>query len=225
MHCGSSIDTGVVVPANAAAPIRGRRSVREHRAAARVWHSGRAVELPIITRMRENSSSRGPSVRSALVALLVAACLFAGGAAAGRAASSGLPNPCLAVPNTVIASAFGLRAAPASVLTSLPNLSTCSYARGELTVAVGFTALGNPLPPEHVTSVGALPSGRYETFAGTTQTELVFIEGSAKTGLYGVLRNFARIPEAKLIKVAQALIKGMGPAGANASGGGRTLLP
>jgi hypothetical protein len=143
------------------------------------------------------------------VALLSAVCLLAV-AAQGSASTTALPNPCQLVPNGVIDSALGLKKPPAMLPSMTTNVSTCSYKGGLLTVAVGYTALTNPVPPATITTVPELANGNYETFRGTTQTEVTFFVGSASSGLYAVIRNFAKIPKKKLEKIAVALQKALG---------------
>ena len=142
-----------------------------------------------------------PRVRVAAAALALGALL----GAAAAAAETGLPNPCQAVPGAEIASALRLKHAPASALATVPKLSTCSFAGGKLTVSVGFTTLPNPRVPAKVVRVHGLPGGTYRTYAGSTQTEILFVKGPAATGVYGVVRNFVRISRQKLEAIAKAL--------------------
>ena len=127
-------------------------------------------------------------------------------ALAGTAGANAVapPDPCSLVPAAVIASAFGSKLPP-STTSVTPDASTCSYKNGQLTIEVGSTALTNPATPFKTVKVAGLPHGLYETYAHTTQSQIVFYEGTAATGTYAVLRNYARIPKAKLIKVAKAL--------------------
>jgi hypothetical protein len=115
------------------------------------------------------------------------------------------PDPCSLVPPAVIASVFAVKSPPASTTSVTPNASTCSYKNGQLTIEVGSSALTNPASPLKTTKVAGIPHGFYDSYAHTTQSQIVFYEGTAADGTYAVLRNFARIPKAKLIKVAKAL--------------------
>jgi hypothetical protein len=133
-----------------------------------------------------------------------------------------LPNPCQAVPAGVVASALGLQQPPTSTLATVTNASTCSFKGGMLTVSVGYTALTNPAPPLKETKVPGLPNGIYETYRGSTQTQVTFFKGTAASGLYAVIRSFGHIPKLKLEKVAKALYAGLGDA--SGGGGGGTLV-
>jgi hypothetical protein len=158
-----------------------------------------------------------------IVAFACAACAVLGGGPAALGARASLPDPCQIVPQPLIASAFGVKKAPPSTSTAVINATTCSYKGGMLTISVGYTALTNPATPLKTKKVPGLPNGLYETYAGTTQTGVTFFKGTAATGLYGVVRNFGRIPEKKLEKIAKALYRGSGPASGGAAGG--TLVP
>jgi hypothetical protein len=129
--------------------------------------------------------------------------------AAVASADGGLPNPCTAVASGDVVSALGLKHAPASVLSSVPNIETCSFDRGALTVSVGFNTLANPAVPAKVVTVPGLPNGTYRTYTGSTQTEILFVKGAVATGVYGVVRNFAKITEKKLTTVAKDLYAGI----------------
>jgi hypothetical protein len=144
-------------------------------------------------------------------------------AASGLAAPTDLPDPCTVVPSALIASAMGLKKAPPATLSTVTNVSTCAYKGGLLTISVGYTALTNPTPPATLSKVAGLPNGRYETYTGSTQTEVTFVKGTTATGLYAVVRNFGRIPKKKLVKIAEALYKGLGSA--TGSGKGSGLVP
>jgi len=125
------------------------------------------------------------------------------------AAPPGLPDPCTAVPSADIAAAFGLKSAPPSTLATVRNVSTCSFGSGQLTVSVGYTTIANPAVPAQVTLVAGLPHGTFMTYKGSTQSEILFYKGSAATGVYGVVRNFASIGKLKLETIAKALYSGM----------------
>ncbi len=132
--------------------------------------------------------------------------LFALAASAGAAGPGGsLPNPCDAVPAADVAAALGVKQPPPSALAQVRNVATCSFAVGKLTVAVGYSTLVNPAPPAHTALVASLPHGSYMTFKGSPQTEIVFYEGSAATGVYGVVRAFVPVKEGRLVTVARAL--------------------
>jgi hypothetical protein len=142
--------------------------------------------------------------------------IFAGHAVA---ADGSLPNPCELVSPSLVSSALGIKSAPVSRLSTVINVSTCAYKGGALTVSVGYTALTNPAPPATQAKVRGIPSGIFETYTGSTQTEVTFFKGTAATGIYGVVRNFAKIPKKKLLKVAVALYNGLGSSSGGSPGG------
>ena len=150
-------------------------------------------------------------------AFLCVAVLGAAATPSGSGASLVLPDPCTLVPATMIASAFGARKAPMSTSTSVPNVDTCSWKNGQLTISVGYVALTNPAAPLSVTKVPAVPGGQYETYAGK-KSQLTFIEGTAATGVYVVIRNYVRIPEKKLVAIAKVLAQGLTGIGGSATG-------
>ena len=158
--------------------------------------------------------------RSGAAALALAGCLLAVPALAAGAAPA---NTCALVPASVIATAFGVKKAPASTLSSVTNASTCAYKGGLLTVSVGSTALTNTATPLKETKVPGLTNGIYETYKGSSQTEVTFYRGSATSGLYAVVRNFGHITGPKLEAVAKALSTALGSASSTGPGG--TLLP
>ena len=137
------------------------------------------------------------------------------------AAQSPLPYPCGVVPTADIVAALGTKlGSVAPVLSSVQNVSTCSYAGGSLSISVGTTTIANPALPLKVVHALGLPTGTYKTYSGSTQTEIVFVKGSAATGTYGVVRNYAKIKQAKLLEaIAIALYKGItsGPTGSGTS--------
>lgn len=191
---GTSTDTVATIPSSAIdAGVSNRLAARASR-----------FELQSARRPRARLMTAGARLARGGAGLALTFGLLLSVVAPASALAS-LPNPCSIVPGAVIASAFGVRTPPSATFASVPKVSTCAYGHGQLTVAVGFTVLGNPALPLRVVSVPGLPHGKYETYAGTTQSELIFVEGSTATGIYGVVRNYARIPESKLIKVAQAL--------------------
>ncbi len=161
--------------------------------------------------------------RAGAAALVTAGFLAACLAPVSLGAPATVPNPCQAVPGGVIAAAFGLAQPPPSTLSTVTNASTCSYKHGVLTVSVGYTAITNPAAPLKVGKVSGLPNGLYETYSGSTQSEVTFFRGAASNGLYAVVRNFARMPRAKLEKIARALYAGLGSADGGPSGG--TIVP
>lgn len=140
-------------------------------------------------------------------AVLLSSCALM--VAGNAAAATSLVDPCAAVPSALIASALGVSEAPASNLASVMNVSTCNYGNGELTVSVGYTTIANPAPPAKVATVPGLPHGRYMTYARSTQTQIIFYQGTAATGIYGVVRNFAKIKKANLEAIARALNAGI----------------
>ena len=156
-------------------------------------------------------------VSTGAAVFLCAAVLGAAATPEGSGASLVLPDPCSLVPATLIASAFGARKAPLSTSTSVPNVNTCSWKNGQLTISVGYIALTNPAVPLTVTKVPAVPGGQYETYAGK-KSQLTFIEGTAATGVYAAIRNYVRIPEKKLVAIANVLAHGLTGAGGSPSG-------
>jgi hypothetical protein len=108
----------------------------------------------------------------------------------------------------LIASAFDLRQAPSSTLTTVSGIATCTY-NGELSLSDGYATLGNPGIPTKITKVPGLPQGTYMTYKNSSQTEIVFHTGTAAAGVYGVIRNYGAIKEAKLEKIALALYLGI----------------
>jgi len=157
------------------------------------------------------------TVRTRLVALLaVPGVLALVLTVCGAASAANLPDPCTMVPAATIASAFGGKA-PAGTNAATTNTSTCSY-NGRLTVEVGLTALTNGETPLKTIKVSGLPHGVYSTYPHTTQTEIVFYEGTAATGTYVVIRNFAKIPEGKLVKIAKAVNASLESQGVTGSG-------
>ncbi len=148
-------------------------------------------------------------------------CLAAAGPATAGPAE--IANPCQILPPSAIAAAFGVAHAPASTETSVTNVSTCSFKAGLLTISIGYTALTNPAAPLSTAKVAGIPSGLYETF-GAKASQLTFNKGGAATGVYVVIRNYARIPKKKLVTLAKALYKRIDAGGSSGSGGG-TLIP
>jgi hypothetical protein len=181
--------------------------------------------LPTMRHMSWLSEWQRPrGAAGAGVACLVgAAYVVLSGVPVASGARTAVPDPCQIVPKSLIAAAFGAKNAPPSTSTAVLNATTCSYKHGLLTISIGYTALTNPAAPLKTKKVAGLPHGLYETYSGTTQTAVTFINGTAATGLYGVVRNFGRIPEKKLEKIAKALSHGAGSATGGASGG--TLVP
>ncbi len=118
-------------------------------------------------------------------AWLTVSLLVALGVATGASAVAP-PDPCSLVPPAAIASAFGLKAAPASTASVTPDSSTCSYKNGQLTIEVGSSALTNPASPTKTTKITGLPHGLFDSYAHTTQSQIVFYEGSAGDGTYAV---------------------------------------
>ena len=166
----------------------------------------------------EFSRLASPTIRvGSLAAALACISLAWVGSAA---AQSPLPYPCGVVPTADIVAALGTKlGSVAPVLSSVQNVSTCSYAGGSLSISVGTTTIANPALPLKVVTVPGLPTGTYKTYSGSTQTEIVFVKGSAATGTYGVVRNYAKIKQAKLEAIAIALYKGItsGPTGSGTS--------
>ena len=160
-------------------------------------------------------------VRSGVAALLWSICLLAY-AAGGFAASADLPNPCQLVPPALIATAFGVKTAPAATVTTVTNATTCAYKHGMLTISVGSTAIANTARPTKVVKVAGIPNSQYDTYSGSNVSQLMFYKGTAASGTYVVIQNFARIPQKKLVKIAKA-INGNIADGSGSSGG--TLIP
>ena len=96
----------------------------------------------------------------------------------------GLPggrNPCQILLPAAIAAAFGVAHAPASTMTTVTNVSTCSFNAGLLTISIGYTALTNPAPPLSTMKVPGITSGLYETF-GAKASQLTFDKGAPPPG-------------------------------------------
>ena len=144
------------------------------------------------------------SLSIAACALACAAGPLAASSAAGRA---DLPNPCALVPVPAVESALHIHTAPTAIASTTPGAATCNYNNGKLTIEIGLTAYTNLAPTAKQITITTLPNGRYTTYAHTTQTQLVFIEGSTATGTYVVIRQFVRIPQAKLVKLGTVVNK------------------
>jgi len=129
-----------------------------------------------------------------------------------------VPDPCVSVSPQVVASALGLKQPPKTSEAMIPTASTCSYTGVLLTVSVGSTAITNPAPPKKVVKVKGLPNGQYMTYSGSTQSQITFFKGTAATGTYGVIRNFGKISEAKLVHFAKLLYAAV--SGSATPGGG-----
>ena len=145
---------------------------------------------------------------AAVTAIVLAAAAAIG--LSGRAATSGLPDPCAAIPGKDVAAALDLKQPPASSLATITNVETCTFARGALTVSVGFTSIAYPAPPKQVLPVAGLPNGTYRTYAGTNQTEILFLKGPAAHAVFGVVRNFATISRRDLAVIAKDLYASIG---------------
>lgn len=150
------------------------------------------------------------------------AALVAAALASGRATD--LPNPCDAVPSTVVAKALGLKTPPAATLTTIASSETCYYPGVKLTIAVGSSVVQNPATAATLSSVPGLPHGRYTTYAGSKQSQLFFYTGDAATGVYAVLRNYGTIRRAKLERFAKVLYAAMGGASATGAPSGPTIV-
>jgi hypothetical protein len=147
----------------------------------------------------------------------VFAALAVTGTAIGSRATA--PDPCVSVSPQAVASALGLKHPPKTSEAMIPTASTCAYAGVLLTVSVGSTAITNPAPPKKVVKVSGLPNGQYMTYSGSTQSQITFFKGTAATGTYGVIRNFGKISEAKLVHFAKLLYAAVS-GGATTPGGG-----
>jgi hypothetical protein len=123
-------------------------------------------------------------------------------AAAASIDATPVANPCALVPTAAIAAVMGAGAAASPATTATPTTSTCSYG-GLLTIQTGATALTNPTPPLHRIAVIGVPHGVYSTYSTSKQTQIVFYEGTAASGLYIVVRAFAPVKEAKLVRIAR----------------------
>jgi len=150
-----------------------------------------------------------PTARRAFGAAMISVlCVSVAYTGPSYASSTALPDPCAAIPSTLIASAFRPEGAPQSSVATVRNVSTCSYGN-DLTVSVGTTAIVNPAYAATVVKVPGLPHGTYMTYKGSTQTEILFYSGSAANAIYGVVRNFATIKKAPLERIATALFGGI----------------
>ena len=168
----------------------------------------RLVE-PAVRGMRIGASRLGARARFGMTLGLVGCALIGVGTASSQN-TPGLPDPCTAVPSADIVSALGLKHAPSSVLASVPNVETCAFANGKLSISVGYTTIANPALPLKSVAVPGLPTGSYRTYAGSTQTEILFFKGTAASGVYGVVRQFVKIKQAKLETIAKALYAAIG---------------
>ncbi len=147
-------------------------------------------------------SARGRGALIAAGAVFIYASVGIGSAAA-------LPDPCTAVPIADVISALGLKHAPSMTLAQVPNVSTCAFGGSKLTVSVGTTTIANPALPLKVVTIPGLPNGTYRTYPHSTQTEIVFIQGTIAAGNYGVIRNYVNIKKGKLVAIAKALYAAM----------------
>jgi hypothetical protein len=164
------------------------------------------IRIPETTHAGLLHRAHCPAVLAASVALL-SWCTLVG--AGNVFASAGDVDPCTAVPSALIATALGAPEAPTPTLATVMNVSTCNYGNGELTLSVGYTTIANQAPPAKVAAVPGLPHGKYMTYTHSTQTAIIFYQGTAATGLYGVVRNFAKIKKSNLQAIAIALNAGM----------------
>lgn len=130
------------------------------------------------------------------------------------------PNPCTLIPAATAKAVFGGKTTPSFVASAGPTTATCNYENGKLTVEIGASAFTNGAPALKTVKLKNLPHGVYSTFPHTTQTQIVFYEGTAASGTYVVIRNFVRIPEAKLVKIATVVNKALGGATSSSAGGG-----
>jgi hypothetical protein len=124
----------------------------------------------------------------------------------------------------MVAHALGLKTSPASTLSVVSSMQTCSYAGVKLTVSTGLTVLKNPAPPLKLEKVAGLAHGTFTTYAGSTQTQITFYKGTAATGIYGVVRNFGKIRKAKLVVFAKALYAAMGSGASGSQPAGVQLV-
>ena len=170
-----------------------------------------------LAQARNVPGGRSRILRSAAATLSCCACVWVGGGVAQGA--TGLPDPCRAIPSVDLNVALGLKQPPVSALASVPNVETCTFAKGRLSVSVGSTAIAYPARPLKVIPVPGLPDGTYRTFAGSTQTEIIFFKGGSTAGIYGVVRNFASIKQRLLERIAKALFAAVG------QGSGRQTTP
>jgi hypothetical protein len=151
------------------------------------------------------------SMRNIVVVGGAVAALFSVSAVSAGAAALVSPNPCKAVPTTVIQAALG--AAPAGKLTSQPaggaKLAVCTYTRGavKLEVEIGPKVIasgGYGGPPgmkvKSDTSLG--PDGKlfYDTSPKYTFANATFTKGS----FYGEVWS-NKVPIAKVLLVAKSL--------------------
>jgi hypothetical protein len=117
------------------------------------------------------------------------------------AARAGFPDPCSLVPAQSIAAAVGSRAAAAQSAAATSRTSTCSYG-GLLSIEIGVTALTNPAPILKTTKLTTVPHGVYTTYAASKQTQIVFYEGAAASGIYVVVRAFTGVNRKQLVRIA-----------------------
>ncbi len=164
-----------------------------------------------------------PGLFVGTVAVLLSAALVA--LMPPSAAAAGIPDPCTAIPGIEVASALHLKQPPAAALATVNATQTCSFAGGKLTVSVGYSVLADPEPPLLTVNVPGLPHGRYMTYDGTAQTQIVFYLGSPASGVYGVIRNYATITKTPLEQIAKSLASAIASSSGSTSSVGDQLMP
>ena len=176
------------------------------------------ITQPVLagSKVRRRRMSMFRIAKTGLTAVAIA-CLATAWATASASAA---PDPCALVPAATVKAVFGGTATPTFVASATATTATCNYNNGKLTVEIGATALTNLAPALKTTKVKTIPHGVDPTFAHSTQTQIVFYEGSAANGTYIVIRNYVRIPEGKLLKIATVLNKALAGDTNSGSGGG-----
>jgi hypothetical protein len=159
---------------------------------------------------------------AAVIAVALSAALC--GAAVVSGAAALLPSPCDAVPGNLVAKALGLKKPPQATLTTVAGIETCSYKGIKLTVAVGTTAIQSSATPKTIARVSGLPHGRYTTYTGSKQSQILFSTGSGADAVFAVIRNYGTIRRSKLERFARALYAAMAGASGSGAPSGPTLV-
>lgn len=157
-----------------------------------------------------------------MAGMFVVICLGLALVGQGMASIAQVPDPCSAIPSSDVLSAFHVSKMPRATLSVVNTVQTCVYGQGQLTVSIGYSVIANPALPVTSVTVSGLPHGVFRTYSDSSQTEITFYTGTAATGVYGVVRNFAKIPKSKLITVAKALYAAMAEQTGGTGGTGST---
>ena len=146
----------------------------------------------------------------ATAALLCAGLIPAG---AAHASAKDVPNPCVAVPSSMVAHALGLKtAAGVNPVGCLQHADLLLRRRQADRVRRPDRAKKSGHAPEAQEGGGSRARDVHHV-RGSTQTQITFYKGTAATGIYGVVRNFGKIRRAKLEEFAKALSAAIGSGG------------